>query len=44
MLEEDMQGTGVPLVPKRYLSPTTSDLKADVQAGKSNVFDFELKD
>ncbi len=44
MMEEDMQGTGEPLVPKRYLSPATSDLKAEVEAGKSNVKDFDLQD
>lgn len=44
MLEEDMQGTGDPLVPKKYFSPQSSGLTADVADGKSNVIDFELKD
>ena len=44
MMEEDMQGTGAPLIPRRYLSPATSDLEAEVEAGKSNVKDFDLQD
>ncbi len=34
---------GPPLIPKKYFSPVTSGLEADVLSG-SNTFDFELKD
>ena len=34
---------GLPLIPKKYFSPVTSGLEADVLSG-SNTFDFELKD
>jgi hypothetical protein len=44
MLEEDMQGTGDPLIPRKYFNAETSGLKADVVAGKSNTFDFDLTD
>ena len=44
MMPEDMQGSGNPLVPRRYFSPDTSGLSADVEAGGSNDFPFELKD
>lgn len=43
VMEEDMQGTGDPLIPKKYFSPESSGLKANVpEAGGS--FDFELTD
>lgn len=44
MLPEDMQGTGDPLIPRKYFSPESSKLSAEVAAGKSNTFDFELID
>lgn len=44
MMEEDMQGTGDPLIPKKYFNAETSGLKADVAAGKSNKFHFDLTD
>ena len=44
MLPEDMQGTGDPLIPRKYFSPETSNLSAEVVSGKSNTFDFELTD
>lgn len=44
MMQEEMQGSGDPLVPKRYFSPTTTDLKAEVVSGKTNVIDLDLKD
>ena len=44
MMEEDMQGSGDPLIPKRYFSVATSDLKAVVEKGKANQFDFALQD
>ncbi|OJW22550.1 MAG: hypothetical protein BGO49_00760 [Planctomycetales bacterium 71-10] len=43
VMEEDLQGTGDPLIPKKYFSPETSQLKADVPEGGGN-FDFELTD
>ncbi|WP_337173793.1 hypothetical protein [Paludisphaera sp.] len=43
VLDEDMQGTGDPLVPKKYLSPETSGLKVDVpESGATH--NFELTD
>lgn len=44
MMPEDMQGTGDPLVPKKYFSANTSDLSAEVTDGGKNYFEFELKD
>ena len=44
MLAEDMQGTGDALVPRKYFSPESSGLSAEVKEGRSNVFDFDLKD
>ncbi len=44
MMPEDMQGSGDPLVPKKYFSPGTSDLSAEVTEGGKNYFEFELKD
>lgn len=44
VMEEDMQGTGEPLVPRKFLSPETSQLKAEVSADKSNHFEFDLTD
>lgn len=43
MMEEDMQGTGDPLIPERYFTPMTSGLEANVESG-SNVIDFDLTD
>ena len=43
VMAEDMQGTGDPLVPRKYFSPETSGLKADVSPSGGN-FDFELTD
>lgn len=42
MLEEDMQGTGDPLVPKKYFSAESSGLSAEV--GPKRTFDFDLVD
>ncbi|MFO0954367.1 MAG: hypothetical protein U0835_25055 [Isosphaeraceae bacterium] len=44
MMEEDMQGSGDPLIPRKYFSPATSGLTAEVVSGGSNTFDFDLKD
>lgn len=44
MMEEDMQGSGDPLVPRKYFNAQTSGLTADVADGTSNVFDFDLQD
>ncbi len=44
MMEEDMQGTGDPLVPRKYFSAESSGLTAEVVGGQSNTFDFELTD
>lgn len=44
MMAEDMQGSGDPLVPRKYFSAETSGLAAEVVAGKTNTFDFELHD
>lgn len=44
MMPEDMQGSGDPLVPKKYFAPATSDLSAEVTDGGKNYFEFELKD
>jgi hypothetical protein len=44
MMEEDMQGSGKPLIPRRYFNPTTSQLSAEVVDGKTNEINFELKD
>ncbi|AMV40305.1 carboxypeptidase regulatory-like domain-containing protein [Planctomyces sp. SH-PL62] len=44
VMEEDMQGTGEPLIPRRYFSPESSNLKAEVAADRSSNFDFELTD
>ncbi|SIO20099.1 hypothetical protein SAMN05444166_2960 [Singulisphaera sp. GP187] len=44
MLPEDMQGTGDPLIPRKYFSPETSKLSVEVAPGESNTFDFELTD
>lgn len=44
MMAEDMQGTGDPLIPRRYFSPETSQLTAEVTAGQANTFNFELTD
>ncbi|MFM7318436.1 MAG: hypothetical protein ACKO5E_15940 [bacterium] len=43
MMEEDMQGTGDPLIPRKYFSAQSSGLSADV-ANSSNQFDFDLQD
>lgn len=43
MLEEDMQGTGDPLIPKKYFNAETSGLAAEVTSG-SNTFNFDLTD
>ena len=43
MMEEDMQGTGDPLIPRKYFSTQTSGLSAEV-ANKSNQVDFDLQD
>ena len=43
MMPEDMQGSGAPLIPKKYFSPETSGLSKEVVSG-SNTFDFELVD
>ncbi|AWM39309.1 hypothetical protein GobsT_23870 [Gemmata obscuriglobus] len=40
---ETLRMPGKPLIPKAYFSPETSRLKADVVAGKNNVFDFDLQ-
>ena len=34
---------GTPLIPKKYFSPVTSGLEAEVKSG-SNTFNFELQD
>ncbi len=44
VMEEDMQGTGEPLIPRRYFSPETSQLKAEVPEGGASGIDFELTD
>lgn len=44
MLPEDMQGTGDPLIPRKYFSPESSKLTAEVAPGKSNTLDFDLTD
>jgi hypothetical protein len=44
MMEEDMQGSGDPLIPAKYFMPETSGLDREVSAGKANSFDFELTD
>ena len=43
VMDEDMQGTGEPLIPKKYFSPETSRLNADVPEG-GGAFDFDLTD
>lgn len=43
MMEEDMQGSGDPLIPRKYFSTQTSGLSADV-ANKANQIDFDLQD
>ncbi len=40
---ETMRMPGKPLIPKKYFSPDTSELKVEVLAGKDNVFDFALE-
>lgn len=40
---ETLRMPGKPLIPKKYFSAETSRLKADVVAGKDNVFDFNLE-
>ena len=40
---ETMRMPGKPLIPKKYSSPDSSGLKADVVAGADNVFDFTLE-
>lgn len=44
MMEEDMQGSGDPLIPKKYFSAQTSGLTTEVADGKTNSLDFELQD
>ncbi len=44
MMEEDMQGSGDPLIPRKYFSAQTSNLSAEVSEGKTNVVDFDLQD
>jgi len=44
MMDEEMQGSGNPLIPKRYFSPATSKLTAEVAAGKNNEIPFDLTD
>lgn len=43
VMDEDMQGTGEPLVPKKYFSAETSGLEAEVPSG-GGAFDFKLVD
>lgn len=43
VMDEDMQGTGAPLVPSKYFSAETSGLAAEVPAG-GGAFDFKLVD
>jgi len=40
---ETLRKPGKALIPRKYFSPDTSRLKADVIAGKDNVFDFDLE-
>jgi len=42
MLEEDMQGSGKPLIPARYSNPMTSGLSAEVVKDKPNEINFDL--
>ena len=44
MMEEDMEGSGDPLIPVRYFSATTSGLTASIEPDGDNEFDFELHD
>jgi hypothetical protein len=44
MMEEDMQGSGKLLIPKKYGFAAQSGLTADVVAGGGNQFKFDLKD
>jgi len=44
VLEEDMQGTGEPLIPQKYFNAETSGLSAEVSTDKTNTFDFDLTD
>ncbi|WZO98299.1 hypothetical protein EP7_005359 [Isosphaeraceae bacterium EP7] len=44
MMEEDMQGSGDPLIPAKYFMPETSGLEREVEAAKTNTFNFELTD
>lgn len=42
MMDEDMQGSGDPLIPIKYFTTEGSGLTAEVEKG-SNVFDFDLE-
>ncbi len=44
VMEEEMEGSGDPLIPRRYFSAATSTLTAEVEPGGENEFDFELRD
>lgn len=44
MMEEDMQGSGKLLIPKKYGVAKDSGLSADVTVGGINEFKFDLKD
>ena len=44
MMEEDMQGSGPLLIPKKYGFAKESGLNAEVTVGGTNVFKFDLKD
>ncbi|MGE3821147.1 MAG: hypothetical protein AB7I30_17175 [Isosphaeraceae bacterium] len=44
MMEEDMQGTGDPLIPRKYFSAEQSGLEAEVTDRGPNTFNFELTD
>ena len=43
-MEEDLQNSGDPLIPRKYFSPETSKLRAEVTADKTNDFTFDLTD